>query len=447
MVIQRYSTFLEMLASQKQDSISLLFEEGGEKKSLTYGELIERIRSFPVEPHGCVGIFADGTLASLLAVFAYASKGIQIALLSPLDDPRVLVRQIQAADVDFLLGPKPLVDGLQPALSKRSPITSGKMLFFTSGTTSSNKAVILSEKSLCAAAYNGSYSLPLSEHDTLYACLPLNHVFGFVCSYLWGFSCGAKVALCRGLKSFFSDFSYYRPTVASLVPQMASFLCVHRLYNPELGLILIGAGDCPSNVLNGLKSAGVRVSFGYGLTETSSGVALSLGDDPYAMSVCTDDRVLLSEDGEILLDCPTCLMEGYYRDEESTKAAIVDGLLHTGDLGKFDEKGLLHIIGRKKDVLVLGDGTKIFLPEYEGRLSSYLGPDKDFAVTLNKKGQVTLCFGKSKLGDNCANAVLSFNESCPRSQRIAETCYFPDPLPRTQTGKIKRWQLLDMLND
>ena len=78
MVIQRYSTFLEMLASQKQDSISLLFEEGGEKKSLTYGELIERIRSFPVEPHGCVCSFADGTLASLLAVVAYASKLIQI---------------------------------------------------------------------------------------------------------------------------------------------------------------------------------------------------------------------------------------------------------------------------------------------------------------------------------------------------------------------------------
>ena len=77
---------------------------------------------------------------------------------------------------------------------------------------------------------------------------------------------------------------FYQPTVATLVPQMAGFLAMRNLLNPELRLILIGAGECSDVIINGVKAKGIRVSFGYGLSETSSGVALSLGDDPRAMT-------------------------------------------------------------------------------------------------------------------------------------------------------------------
>ena len=118
---------------------------------------------------------------------------------------------------------------------------------------------------------------------------------------------------------------------------------------------------------------GLRVSFGYGLTETSSGVAISVKGDPYAMEVCPDDTITIAEDGEILIEAPTCIMQGYYKRPDATREVLRGGVFHTGDLGMFDENGLLHITGRKKDMLVLPDGTKIFLPEYEAAIMQALG--------------------------------------------------------------------------
>lgn len=441
----RYSTFLEMINAQNPTDVALLFSYGGEVKSMTYDCLAKTIESFPVEKHGCVGIFADGTLSSLIAILSYASKGAQIALLSPSTPEDVLIEQIASADIDFLLGAKECSDRLRPHLSKRAPISQGKMLFFTSGTTSSSKPVVLAQKSLCASAYNGSSLFPLQKEDVLYSCLPLSHVFGFVCSLLWGFCCGACVALTSGTKTMFSDFKLFRPTVASFVPQMAAFFSSHRLFNPELRLVLIGAGECRDSVISSIKECGIRVSYGYGLTETSSGVALSLGEDPRLMDICPDDKIDIAEDGEILISSSTCLMEGYYRDEESTSAAFAGGALHTGDLGKITSDGRLRLKGRKKDVLVLEDGSKIYCPEYEERLSAHLPEGTDFAIILNGKGQVALLLGGAKMGDDYSKGISCFNSSRLYSQQIAQVVYFPSPLPRTQTGKIKRYLLPKML--
>ncbi len=441
----RYPTFMEMIKAQTGSDVALLFLHEGEVRSMSYDCLVKTIEDFPVEEHGCVGIFADGTLSSLLAILSYAAKGIQIALLSPLSPKDTLINQIQSADVDFLLGPKECVDGLRPYLSKRAPLTKGKILFFTSGTTSSSKAVVLTQSSLCASAYNGSSLLPLQKEDILYSCLPLSHVFGFVCSLLWGFSCGASVALSSGTKTMFNDFKTFHPTAASFVPQMASFFSSRRLFNSELRLVLIGAGECRDKVISSIKECGIRVSYGYGLTETSSGVALSLGEDPRLMDVCPDDEISIAEDGEVLIASSTCLMEGYYRDDESTSLALDGGVLHTGDLGEIDSNGRLRLKGRKKDVLVLEDGNKIYCPEYEERLSSYLPEGSDFAIALNGKGQVGLLLGKAKMGDDYAKGITSFNATCPYSQQIAQVAYFPSPLPRTQTGKVMRYLLPSML--
>lgn len=441
---KRYKTFLEMLKSQDKESTALVFDEGGEIKSLTYAEFIQKILNTPVcKSANSVGIVCENNLQTILNIFAYVNAKKQVVLLNSMDHIDLLRAQIQAADIDYLIARKGILTELSPSLVKNSDVKGkGNILFFTSGTTMNNKAVVLTERSLCASAYNGGACLPLEKSDTLLSILPLSHVFGFVCSLLWGFSFGSKVALGRGLRHLLADGAYFQATVISLVPQMAAFMAVNKIFNKELRMILIGAGPCPKAILDLIKANHIRVSFGYGLTETSSGVALSIGEDPEAMTICPDDKIQIAPDGEILISSSTCMMEGYYKKPEETNKTIIDGYLHTGDLGKIDENGLLHITGRKKDILLLSDGTKIFCPQYEGELLPLL-PKSDFAIALIEN-QVLL-FIKTELEQKeVEEKIQSFNLNKPRGQRISKINFVTNPLPRTQTGKIKRWALKDM---
>ncbi|MBQ7599045.1 MAG: acyl--CoA ligase, partial [Clostridia bacterium] len=422
---------------------ALIYDDGnGAKKSCSFTELYETVRSrseeLSKESFRSYGILCDGSFGCVTEIFSSVLCGRRTVLLNENYSEELLAEQVKEAEVDSLYGDGELRDALLPCLAKDAEGGDGKILFFTSGTTSRAKAVVLSDRSLMSSAYNGSALLPLREDDTLLCVLPLDHVFGFVCGLLWGLSCGASVALGRGARHYGDDFLYFRPTAVSLVPALLGFLLRYKALNPELGLILIGAGGCPDNILKAAKAAVRRVSFGYGLTETSSGVALSLGDDPYAMTICPDDTISIADDGEILISAPTCMMEGYWRRQADTEEAVRDGILHTGDLGCIDSSGLLHLTGRKKEMLVLSDGTKLYLPEYEAALSAVLS-GAACCVTLEDGVPALIIEGPEKDAGTVWNSIRPVLDQRPRGQQIAKIMFSGVPFPRTASGKIMRW--------
>lgn len=443
----RFFDFAELLthyARTSPEAPALRYERRGRVETVDYLSLLTRAeqRGDDLRRRGCtcLAVFTDGSVDCVLTVFGAVLAGIQVVLLDQDTPAEKLPALLAYTDADDIWGRDELAESLRPALRGGVKNGAGKLLFFTSGTTSRSKAVVLTEGSLCASAYNGSALLPLTDRDVLLCQLPLCHVFGFVCGLLWGLSCGACVALGRGRQFYGEDCGFFRPTALSAVPRLLGFLLRREALNPGLKLVLVGAGDCPPSLLAEAKAAGLRVSFGYGLTETSSGVALSLGDEPYAMTVCPDDAVTLAEDGEILLYAPTCLMEGYYKRPIDTDVAVQAGVLRTGDLGVIDDQGLLHVIGRKKDVLVLSDGTKQFLPECEGELDGLLGGG-DFALVLYR-GQVALAlYGDSRTDDQLWQCLAPYQAARPQGQQIAAILRQTQPLPRTATGKVKRWEL------
>ena len=390
-----------------------------------------------------LGVLCDGTYDCVITIFAAVLAGLTTVLLDENASETLLAEQIRETGVDSLWGDEELREELQPFLAK-APETQenepGRILFFTSGTTASCKAVVLTDRSLMAAAYNGSCMLPLSPEDTLLCMLPLNHVFGMVCGLLWGMQCGSAVAMGRGMRHYVDDPAFYRPTVLSAVPLLLDFLLRHAPLGEELRLILVGAGDCPKELLEAAAARGIRISFGYGLTETSSGVAISVSGDPYALEVCPEDEVTLAPDGEILVRSPACMMLGYYNRPEETDEVLREGTLFTGDLGRWDEDGKLHIIGRKKEILVLKDGTKIFLPEYEARIMRVL-PGRDFAVLERDGKPVLLLHGKEEERAELQDKLREVMSELPRGQQISGFTFRDSPLPRTATGKIQRWEL------
>lgn len=467
----KFNSFAEILRSFTQndpDRTILIYEEDGapvRKSRADFAESVlaraEEMRSFGMT---CLGVLCDGSLDCVETIFASAVAGLQTVLLDENAADTLLQEQIRQTDIDILWSSDPdlveeltpyLTDGITPRAEAADPSVEGSdILFFTSGTTASSKAVVLTDRSLLTAAYNGSCMLPLSQDDTLLCMLPLNHVFGFVCGLLWGMECGAAVALGRGARYYTMDFEFYKPTVLSAVPLLLSFLVQHKLMNSELRLVLVGAGDCSPQLLNSAVQQGVQVSFGYGLTETSSGVAISVPGspsfDPFALEICPEDTVALASDGEILISSPSCMMKGYYKHPEDTAAVLKGNLLFTGDIGKWDENGRLHVIGRKKEILVLADGTKIFLPEYEARIMAAL-PGRDFTV-LERNGKPVLLLvdkesstwpeemrelSRSMVQEELRGAMSQL----PRGQQLSEILFTDQPLPRTATGKVKRWEI------
>ncbi len=450
----KFKSFDEMLshnAKNHADDVALVYDEDGQIKRLTYAALYDEIqvRKTQIErlEANCVGILQATSKKWIIDMYACVLARKQTVLLDPMSEPAVIQAQVLATDVETLL-----TDGLTAPYTSKLKIApsekinaandEGNILFFTSGTTHSSKAVVLTSKSLCASAWNGQEKCPCLASDNLLCMLPLTHVFGFVCAMLWPMSQGASVSITRGVRHIVKDCDYFKPTIISVVPSILKFLVGFNALNAELRMILVGAGPATEQMLAATKAKGIEVRFGYGLTETSSGVAISCGENPFAMSVCPDDEITLGEDGEILIRCPECIMQGYYKNKAATNEVLVDGVLHTGDLGKFDEGGNLYITGRKKDIIVLENGNKIFLPEWESQVAEQLGIED--AALSNKDGEITLFVGND---DGFLNVSLlkeklaAFNKNKPFNMQITRLEILPHALPRTATGKVKRYEL------
>ena len=441
----RFSGFDELLsfwAQRTPDRPALVYEQGGAQAVCTFRELqrrvLDRASKLDREPGLCRGVLCDGSFACVIEIFATVVFGKRLVLLSENASDSALIDMVREADISALWGDPDLKELLSPYLDPKAEGGPGRVLFFTSGTTSRSKAVVLTSASLMNSAYNGSALLPLQPEDRLLCMLPLDHVFGFVCGLLWGLSCGASVALGRGARHYGDDCAFYRPTALSAVPMLLGFLLQQQALNEELKLILVGAGGCPKPLLDAARAMGKAVHFGYGLTETSSGVALSLGSDPYAMTVCPDDAIDIAPDGEVLISAPTCVMEGYWRRPDDTREALRDGILHTGDLGRLDWAGRLILTGRKKEMLVLMDGTKLFLPEYEGAIARALGVN-GLCVVLSDRGPVLVLEGPEQERGPLWEKLKPVMDQLPRGQQLRKIEFYGKPLPRTASGKIMRW--------
>lgn len=442
----RYQNFKDLLEKNTQaaaDRTVFLYDADGiQKMTWSQFDIAVHIRIMELQNDHCtcIGILCENTPACMIELFAGVMSGKQIVLLDASASSELLKQQIQATDVDSLWGSTERVHELQDALTAGCTDGAGQILFFTSGTTSKAKAVVLSDASLMASAWNGSSLLPLDQDDILLDILPLHHVFGMVCGLLWGMSSQAPVALGRGPRHYLDDCQYFHPTVVSLVPMLLAYLLKYDQFNPELHTILIGAGDCPEEYFTASQAKGLRVCYGYGLSETSSGVALSTGQDSYAMDLCPDVTVSFENDGEICLKVPSCMMRGYYHDLSSTQAVLQDDVLHTGDLGFMDMTGKLHVIGRKKEMLVLLDGTKIFLPEYERPLKELFGTD-ELAVVLYNHMPVLVCDDLHESDETVLEKAEMRLKDEPRGHQLTAVISLHHTLPRTATGKIKHWEI------
>jgi len=135
---------------------------------------------------------------------------------------------------------------------------------------------------------------------------------------------------------------------------------------------LSGAAPINPDVLRYFHALGVNIRESYGMTETSSLISMHK-DGNIRLGTCGEPlpgvEVKIGEDGEIIVRGDN-VFQGYFKDEENTKRTLVDGWLHTGDLGEMDEDGSLRITGRQKDVMITSWGKNVSPQYIENMLKS-----------------------------------------------------------------------------
>lgn len=452
----KYTSFCEMLEKEDipdNEHIAFVWDDNGIQKRLSFHdfclEVFAKADIFRKEDSVKKAIIGTSSISQIISFFAAVISGKSAMMIdesASVETIQMMLKYTEFDSVEYqanLYGEdeKKIIEASLCSTKKNTNTKEGDIYFFTSGTTEMSKAAVLTSSSLLASAWNGQQGLPCNKGDIVLSSLPLSHVYGFVCTLLWPLVYKGTIALGRGLRYLSSDPAYFHSTIIPQVTAGIKYLLACNAFNPELKTVLIGGGPCDINTINAVKARGLSVQFGYGLTEASSGIALSEPNkDPLAMKPCIDSNFIIASDGEILVSSP-CLMKGYYNNKKATDATIVDGFLHTNDIGYIDKDGMLHVTGRKNDVLVLENGTKIFCPEYEAKISKMLNIS-DVAVNLKNGVVILFIFSKEALDKAKIGKVIEeFNKTKPLGQYILGYEIRNDPLPRTRLGKIQRYKI------
>lgn len=254
---------------------------------------------------------------------------------------------------------------------------------FSSGTLSAAKGVVLSQKNLLTDTQYGMRRHRYWEGERLVHILPYWHLFGLVTELLAPLHAGVSVFLPRSPMHFLPALRGFRPHSLHIPPALAEVLCTAlrsaadpaEVTGGALEKIMCAGAPLREETAATLLRYGILPCTAYGLTECSPCVSMTAESD---IRIGTSGppldcvRVVIAEDGEILVQGPTVML-GYFGDEPATEQRLRDGYLHTGDLGKLDEAGHLCILGRKSSMLVFANGKKCIPELIEQRISGLAG--------------------------------------------------------------------------
>ena len=148
---------------------------------------------------------------------------------------------------------------------------------------------------------------------------------------------------------------------------------IRGLFGGKIRLAVSGAAPINPEILRFFDAAGVLVLEGWGMTETSTAATISSPDDFKVGTIgkpFPGCEIKIADDGEILVKGPN-VFQGYYKNEEATRETIVDGWLHTGDIGEIDSDGFIKITGRKKDIIITAGGKNITPANLENEIKQH----------------------------------------------------------------------------
>ncbi|MFD2925684.1 AMP-binding protein [Halobacillus naozhouensis] len=348
---------------------------------------------------------------------------------------------------------------------------------YTSGTTGFPKGVMLSHYNIVNNGNQVADSMKLTEDDRLCIPVPFFHCFGCVLGTMAAVAKGTTMVILEqfNAEKVLKAVKEERCTGLHGVPTMF----IAELNDPSFGKYkpdtlrtgIMAGSTCPMEVMkNVMNNMGAEeITIAYGQTESSPVITQTRTDDPIERKVGSVGRVhpnvelkvvdpATGEEIEQGIPGELCtrgylVMEGYYKNEEATAAAIdQDGWLHTGDIAVMDAEGYVEITGRMKDMIIRG-GENIYPREIEEFLYQY--PDvldvQVIGVPDQKYGEEIMAFIITKDNSEASEQdIRTFCDGRISMHKIPKYIRFTDEYPMTASGKIQKFKLredaMDFIN-
>lgn len=336
------------------------------------------------------------------------------------------------------------------------------VLVYTSGTTGHPKGVMLTHGALIDNAKSVAALFNQSQRSRTLMVLPMSHVYGMLLMNISGLL-GQYTAMLRRFdpEETLRMIEEYRVERMSLAPTMMVYLLNHpsrEKYNVST-LKYVTGGSAPLAEelrLEFQRKFGCRVTDGYGQSEATCAVAAYRDDEQVVpgsagrplegIEICIkdDDRNVLgpNETGEICIR-GSIVMKGYWNNPQATAETIIDGWLHSGDIGHMDENGYVFITDRKKDMIIKG-GENISPRQIEEAIFRHPAvaecavfgiPDAQFQEEI--AAAVVLKAGQQATEEEIQQLTLQYVTKFKRPKYVL----FRDQLPKNSNGKILKRKL------
>ncbi|MDO4210949.1 MAG: AMP-binding protein [Bacteroidales bacterium] len=495
---EREITFNEML--QYVSHFAQLCPQGKDTKTLIFSENCEGWFYALYGVWAAQGVVVPVDASSTMADLAYIMGDCTPQAIWTTHDRESLVAEaIAKAGVSMRIL---FIDDMQhdvvtdlPMADTRCDMGDIALICYTSGTTGDPKGVMLSFGNITAMANAVWKEVPIfhDEARTL-VLLPLHHVLPLVGTAFIPMVVGCGVAispslaaadimgtlqrgkirimvgvprlwqtLYRGIKGKI-DASFVTRALYSLCEKVQSrwlsrliFTSVHKKMGGHLKYCISGGAALDSDTALGLKTLGIAVLEGYGMTETSPIISFTRPDDirPGCVGLPMPSVEVKLVDGELCARGKN-VMQGYYNRPEET-AAVIDseGFVHTGDLATIDEAGRITITGRKKEIIVLSNGKNVNPVEIEEKIEHYDKIIKEAAVTEEHDLLKAIIVPQPEWANGKTDAEMEellkrevlepYNQTVVPYKKVMSLMVFHGELPRTRLEKLQRFKLRDIL--
>ncbi|MCX5044263.1 FadD3 family acyl-CoA ligase [Aldersonia sp. NBC_00410] len=325
-------------------------------------------------------------------------------------------------------------------------------IMYTSGTTGRPKGVMMNHRQTLRMFAEWCDLADLREGDRYLAVNPFFHMFGYKAGLIASMIRGATVLpvpvldVDKVLELVEREKITMLPGPPTLYQTLLSVPGTRDL--SSLRAAVTGSADIPVELIRRIKEElpFETIMTGYGLSEGGTATASRRGDtfEQIATTVgkpCDGIEVRIAEDAEVLIRGYN-VMQGYFDDPAATAEAIdPDGWLHTGDLGSLDDEGRLKIIGRKKDMFIVG-GFNAYPAEIEGFLLEHpaVAQVAVIGVPDERLGQVGKAFVVAR-EPVVEDELIAWARNRMAGFKVPRSVAFLDALPLNATGKVVKDQL------